>query len=390
MKPSFGGERSDWWVLGDAFNILQPLNPSQWSGSSCYNFNAVKKILIIEDNQFLRTTTADILQLAGYEVIQAEHGKQGVERAQLDRPDMIVCDVEMPELDGYGVLHFLSNDPKTAMIPFIFLTSRDGADELRRGMSSGADDYLVKPFSEADLLATIEVRLKKSAILQREYGRPPQRLNEFIADATEQSGIPGIDVGDRPRRFGTGQVLYSEGDATNSVYYIASGVVKVFRTDNYGKELIIELCKPGDFLGHMDVLKGLEYTSAAEVLEDAEVHLIPRKVFLDLMHRNRDVAMRFIRMLAGEVTQNQERLLALAYASVRERTAQALLDLSDRFKESEKKPQLSREDLAGMVGTAKESLIRALSDFKSDGWVSLQGKNVLIEDEVSLKRFAGR
>ena len=96
----------------------------------------MKKILIIEDNQFLRTTTADILQLAGYEVIQAEHGKAGVERAQLDRPDMIVCDVEMPELDGYGVLHYLSNDPKTAMIPFIFLTSRDGADEMRRGMSS--------------------------------------------------------------------------------------------------------------------------------------------------------------------------------------------------------------------------------------------------------------
>ena len=75
-------------------------------------FDAVKKILIIEDNQFLRTTTADILQLAGYEVIQAEHGKSGVDRAQLDRPDMIVCDVEMPELDGYGVLHYLSNDPK--------------------------------------------------------------------------------------------------------------------------------------------------------------------------------------------------------------------------------------------------------------------------------------
>lgn len=378
------------WIGPAGFNNLRPTRIRQKHVRNCLGAIVLKKILIVEDNQFLRTTTADILQLAGYEVIQAEHGKEGVERAQLDRPDMIVCDVEMPELDGYGVLHYLSNDPKTAMIPFIFLTSRDGAEEMRRGMSSGADDYLVKPFSEADLLATIEVRLKKSAILQREYGRPPQRLNEFIADASEQGGIPGIDVGDRPRKYGAGQVLFAEGDATNHVYYVASGVVKVFRTDNYGKELIIELCKPGDFFGHMDVLKGLEYTSAAEVLEDAEVNLVPRKVFLDLMHRNRDVAMRFIRLLAGEVTQNQQRLLALAYASVRERTAQALLDLNDRFKESDSKPQLSREDLAGMVGTAKESLIRALSDFKSDGWVSLSGKNVLIEDEGALKRFAGR
>ena len=83
----------------------------------------MKKILIIEDNQFLRTTTADILQLAGYEVIEAEHGKQGVERAQRERPDMIVCDVEMPELDGYGVLHYLSNEPTTAMIPHPCVTS---------------------------------------------------------------------------------------------------------------------------------------------------------------------------------------------------------------------------------------------------------------------------
>ena len=239
-------------------------------------------------------------------------------------------------------------------------------------------------------MATINVRLKKSAILQREYGRAPQRLNEFISDASEQQGIPGLDLGDRPRRYNSGQVLYGEGDPTNHVYYVASGVVKILRTDTYGKELIIELCKAGDFCGHMDVLKGLEYGSAAEVLEDAEVHLIPRKSFLDLMHRNRDVAMRFIRLLAGEVTQNQERLLALAYASVRERTAQALLDLQARFEEADSKPQLSREDLAGMVGTAKESLIRALSDFKSDGWVTLEGRNVIIQDEVALKRFAGR
>ena len=175
---------------------------------------------------------------------------------------MIICDVEMPELDGYGVLHYLSNDPQTAMIPFIFLTSRDGAEEMRRGMTSGADDYLVKPFSEADLLATINVRLKKSAILQREYGRAPQRLSEFISDASEQQGIPGLDLGDRPRHYSSGQVLYGEGDPTNHVYYVASGVVKILRTDSYGKELIIELCKAGDFFGHGRA-EGPEFGSAA-------------------------------------------------------------------------------------------------------------------------------
>lgn len=350
----------------------------------------LKKILLIEDNAFLRRTTADILELAGYEVSQACDGKEGIEVAKSELPDVIVCDVEMPELDGYGVLHYLGSNPQTAPIPFIFLTSRDGAGEMRRGMSSGADDYLFKPFSEQDLLATIQVRLRKSAITRREYGQAPTRLKEFIEDASQQSGIPGIELGDKPKTYESKRMVYTEGDKALNVYYVVSGVVKVLRTDSYGKELIVELVKSGEFFGYMEVLKGGEYGGAAEVLETAEIHAIPKQVFLDLMHRNRDVAMRFVRMLAGEVEANQERLLALAYASVRERTAIALLDLQKQFADAPGSPVMSREDLAGVVGTAKESLIRALSDFKSDGWVELDGREVRILDQMALRRFAGR
>ncbi|MDG2425844.1 MAG: response regulator [Flavobacteriales bacterium] len=350
----------------------------------------MKKILLIEDNAFLRRTTADILELSGYQVVQACDGKEGVDMANSELPDMIVCDVEMPELDGYGVLHYLSSNPRTARIPFIFLTSRDGAGEVRRGMSSGADDYLVKPFSEQDLLATIKVRLRKSAITQREYGQAPTRLKEFIEDASQQTGIPGIELGDKPKSYDAKRMVYTEGDQALYVYYVISGIVKVLRTDSYGKELIVELVKSGEFFGYNEVLGGDEYGATAEVLEEAEIHAIPRQVFLDLMHRNRDVSMRFVRMLAGEVEQNQERLLALAYASVRERTAIALLELHERFADNPGSPEMSREDLAGVVGTAKESLIRALSDFKSDGWVELDGRAVRILDESALRQFAGK
>ena len=177
-------------------------------------------------------------------------------------------------------LHYLSNDPKTAMIPFIFLTSRDGAEEMRRGMSSGADDYLVKPFSEADLLATIEVRLKKSAILQREYGRPPQRLNEFIADAIEQGGIPGIDVGDGRGVSARVRFSFLRGRHQQRVLRgLGSGQGVSHRQLRQGADH--RALQAGDFLGPHGCAQRLEYTSAAEVLEDAEVHLIPRKVFLD-------------------------------------------------------------------------------------------------------------
>src|SRR5690606_34936944 len=102
----------------------------------------MKKILLIEDNQNVRETTADILTLAGYEVITAESGKAGVQEALSALPDLIICDIMMPGLDGYGVLHILSKRAETAGIPFIFLTAKSEKADVRKGMNLGADDYL--------------------------------------------------------------------------------------------------------------------------------------------------------------------------------------------------------------------------------------------------------
>ena len=111
----------------------------------------MKKILLIEDNPDVRENTSEILSLANYKVTVAENGKIGVELAQQDRPDLIICDIMMPELDGYGVLHILSKKPETANIPFIFLTAKTEKGDIRKGMNLGADDYLTKPFDDTEL-----------------------------------------------------------------------------------------------------------------------------------------------------------------------------------------------------------------------------------------------
>ena len=100
----------------------------------------MKKILLIEDNVDVRENTAEILTLANYHVSTAQNGKEGVELAQQQNPDLIICDIMMPVLDGYGVLHMLSKNPETATIPFIFLTAKAERSELRKGMEMGADD----------------------------------------------------------------------------------------------------------------------------------------------------------------------------------------------------------------------------------------------------------
>ena len=142
-----------------------------------------KKILLIEDNPDVRENTAEILGLAGYDVQTAVNGKAGVEMAQKDKPDLIICDIMMPELDGYGVLHILSKNSETAGIPFIFLTAKTEKTDIRKGMNLGADDYLTKPFDDTDLLNAIEARLRKSTMQQKLYESTAEGLENFIHDA---------------------------------------------------------------------------------------------------------------------------------------------------------------------------------------------------------------
>ena len=125
-----------------------------------------KKLLIIEDQAPMRRNIALMLQMEGYDVATAENGRAGLEAARKIKPDLILCDVMMPEMDGYGVVQALREDPSFASTPFIFLTAKSDRTDVRIGMNFGADDYLTKPVVRDDLLAAIEVRLQRSGAVQ--------------------------------------------------------------------------------------------------------------------------------------------------------------------------------------------------------------------------------
>ena len=143
----------------------------------------MKKILLIEDNHEIRENIAEILSLADYEVLEAENGKLGVELDKAELPDLIICDIMMPQLDGYGVLHLLSKNPETAGIPFIFLTAKFEKEDFRKGMNLGADDYLIKPFDDLELLDAVEMRLKKNEKLKVDFKKSAEGLQAFIQEA---------------------------------------------------------------------------------------------------------------------------------------------------------------------------------------------------------------
>lgn len=140
----------------------------------------MKKILVIEDEEFVRENIVELLDVEGFEVIGAENGHIGLDVAKVLVPDLILCDVMMPELDGFGVLAQLRQDSKMAAIPFIFLTAKAAKSDFRQGMELGADDYITKPFTRAELLGAIASRLKKQAAVQENFQTELQQAKEKL------------------------------------------------------------------------------------------------------------------------------------------------------------------------------------------------------------------
>lgn len=338
--------------------------------TSDIHLRLMKKILIIEDNTDVRENLQEILGLSGYEAVVAENGKVGVEKAQSFLPDLILCDIMMPELDGYGVLHILSRNAKTADIPFIFLTAKAEKEDFRKGMSLGADDYIIKPFDDMALLQTIESRLQKSERLRAASAQQTGSLDRFIDEARALEAIKHLSENREVRHFRKKDLIFREGENPRWLYFVESGKVKVYKTSDDGRELIVKMAQAGDFLGFLALFSENTYPESAAALEDCVIRLVPRQDFVALVFGNRDVNARFIKMLAGHIAEREQQLIELAYNSVRKRVATALSSLCEQTGTTEL--HLLREDLAALAGTAKETLIRTLTDFKNEGLIDIR------------------
>jgi CheY-like chemotaxis protein len=348
-----------------------------------------KTILVIDDNNDLRENTAEILELAGYKTLTAENGKRGVEVATKEKPDVIVCDIMMPELDGYGVLHLLRKNQDTQNIPFIFLTAKTERSDFRKGMEMGADDYVTKPFEDIELLNAIEVRLKKAEVLQHNYASTPQGLTQFVKDIKDSGLLKHLSDQYAVESFHKKQTLYQEGKRPRFLYYLVGGKVKAYKTHEDGKEYITDLFSAGDFIGYTALIEDKNYDDSATILEDAEIMQIPRDEFLGMIYSDINIATKFIRIVTQNVKEKEERLLNLAYSSLRKRVAKALVDIHEKFNKDGQKNliEFSREDIAQYVGTATESLIRTLSDFKSEKLIDIKSGKISIINLEKLKNL---
>jgi DNA-binding response OmpR family regulator len=349
----------------------------------------MKTILVIDDNPDIRENTAEILELAGYTVVTAENGKKGVEAAIKENPSVIVCDIMMPELDGYGVLHLLRKNENTQHIPFIFLTAKTERSDFRKGMEMGADDYITKPFDDIELLNAVEIRLKKAEILGQNYAGGGNGINQFIRDVKDSGLVTQLTGQYDTQTFNKRTTVYQEGKRPRYLFYVISGKVKGFRTNDDGKEYITDLFTSGDFIGYPAIIEDKNYDESAEVLETADILQIPKDDFLQMIYTDISIATKFIRLITQNVREKEERLLNLAYSSLRKRVAKALVDIHNKFNSGSEGQRIAipREDIAQYVGTATESLIRTLSDFKAEKLIEIKDGKILIPDPSRLQNL---
>lgn len=340
-------------------------------------------IIVIEDQQDVRENIVELLELSNYKVTSAPNGKEGVKKALNSPPDLILCDIMMPEMDGYEVLYLLSKNPSTASLPFIFLTAKAEKADFRKGMNMGADDYITKPFEEMELLGAIERRLQK-------YGELSQasEVDELVAHASKYNDINELEKERKVQSFRKKETIYREGDLGSFVYKIKTGKVKIYHINEDGKEFIYDIKKQGDFLGERATIQDSARTEFAEAMEETELILIPKSDFQELIFKNREVSGQFIKLLSNNLSKREHELMEMAYNTVRKRTADSLFKLYETYTGSEKKVtiEISRADLAGMVGTATESVIRILSEFKKDSWIEINGSAITILEPEKIKQ----
>ena len=348
----------------------------------------MKRLLLIEDDIVLRENTAEILELNGYEVKTATNGKKGVEAAKQYMPDLIICDIMMPELDGYGVLSKLSQNEKTNSIPFIFLSAKTEHRDIRKGMELGADDYLTKPYEEMELVGAIESRLAKVAILKENASNNSSLKSDSgdkISDIHQLKNF--IDDNGSEETYNAGGHIFAEGTTSNTVYLILSGVVKTHKLDRMGKELITGVYKSDDYFGFTSFSRSTKHQESATALEDTKIVTISTDELNKLLLENQDLALELMQQLSESLDEAKEQLLEMAYSSVRKKTARTILKFAEKLdRDAHGNIHILRSDLASVAGMATETLIRTLSGFKKEGLIAIEGRNIKIMDLKKLEQ----
>lgn len=346
------------------------------------------KILLIEDDTVLRENTAELLELSNFEVITAPNGELGLKAININTPDIIVCDIMMPKLDGYGVLNEVTKNSKTKHIPFIFLSAKTEHQDVRKGMNLGADDYITKPFTEDELISAIKSRLAKASILKDKGQDNVQNYSEKDELINLNDLKNFFDDYGNEFTYNKGDVIYREGDHSNFIYLITKGAVKCHKLDSKGKELATSLYKEDDLFGYTSFTHNLPHKETATAIKKTKLVGLSILQLSEIIKNNNKLAVALIDHLTDDLSHIKDQLLEMAYSSVNKKTASTILQFAEKINRRPNDPiKISRNDLASVAGIATETFIRTLTNFKEQGLIKSEGRNIVVLDIEGLKQI---
>lgn len=341
----------------------------------------MKHILLIEDDDVLRENTAELLELSNFIVNTAKNGKEGIQKALNNTPDIIICDIMMPIKNGHEVLKQLNKYQNTKHIPFIFLSAKTERKDVRQGMNLGADDYITKPFEEEELICAVDSRLTKVALLKDDLlnDRKVNSINELKQYFKEHG---------KYFNHKKEATIYKEDQKSNYTYLLTRGVVKCYKLDNQGKELTTTIYTEGDFLGDASFINNALHKETATAIKDTQIIGLPKTQLIEIINNNPDLVLKLMQLITDNITDTKNQLLQMAYSSVYKKTATTILKFANKLnKKPEEAIKISRTDLASVAGIATETLIRTLSKFKKEGLITIEGRNIKILDPIKLKEI---
>lgn len=343
----------------------------------------MRTILVIEDDRIVRENIAEMLELSGYKADMASNGREGVEKAIRSLPDLIICDIKMPEFDGFGVLHVLRKNPDTAGTPFIFLTAKTERRDRRKGMEMGADDFITKPFEDTELLHAVEARLTRDKTLA---DRPDQQQLDnktFLEQADLLAHFENLTSDLETFEFGKREIIFRAGDYPHYLYLIKKGRVKTSRMNADGKEFISNIYEAGDLFGFQAIFENRAYNETAEAMNHSAIKRIPKEEFVSELYKNRELASQVIRMMSEYLSVKDDQIAHFAYDSVRKRLAIKLLELMPD--ETASSIDISRTNLAALLGTTPETIVRTLTELKNLKVIDTEGQFITLRNRKKLR-----
>ncbi len=341
-------------------------------------------VLLIEPDRKTADSVREILELSGYQVVTEHAGLAGKARALLPDTSLVLCSAQLPDIDPYAILDAIRLSPPRRHIPFLLLIDKAYKVAFRKGMDLGADDFITKPCDAVELIDVVALRLAKAARIAEKMALTdapelnPQKGKDVLLQALSQQTLEFF----QPRDY-----LYREGQTPRHLYHIEDGQVKVFRTNEIGKDFVIRVHGPGSIFGHQALIEGKAHRVNAVAIEPSQIRLLPQDAFLRLLAEDADLYRYLIGRLADDMCHYEGKMLSIAYDSVRKRIATALLELYHREGIPDPTIALLREDLSNMVGTAKESVSRTLSEFKSEQLIDLDSGTITILHEDKLAKL---